>query len=107
MMSKAGMWMLTLLWSLLGVVSILPAAFGVTILDAPGAEKQFSTWCLGLAVMTFPLVCFTSVATSWQARRREKHLTSQLYLLLPLVNLLVGALAMGWIHTMHDGKFAP
>jgi hypothetical protein len=88
--------------AVLGFLGLFPAAFAVTIVGGPSANRHLATWALCLAILTFPLVCLVSIMLTWSAW--ESPIRAWL-LLIPLFNVFVGVVALQWINFFQDGKF--
>jgi hypothetical protein len=96
----------TVTWALLGALSAIPAMFSAMMFDAPGASSNAATIALFLALISFPFVCLVAMFES-QSRRRKGGLRSAcLWSCLPMVNLVVGGIALAWITYMQGGRFA-
>ncbi len=96
----------TVLWSLLGVASALPAMFACMMFDAPGSEGQWATWALVAALMSFPFVCIVAVLEARSSRRAGNFSRACWCACLPVVNLLVGGAAAAWIELVQGGRLA-
>jgi hypothetical protein len=104
--SRLAILALTVLWAVVGVASVVPAAFSVMMFDAPGATERPATVVLVLAVLSFPLVCLFTVVNALACRRSEQWSRAYWFLALPAVNLLAGGAAAWWIEAFQGGKFA-
>jgi len=58
---KSYLSVLTLICTLLGVASLVPAAFAIMVFDAPGSETNPATIALFCVLFFFPAVCFVSI----------------------------------------------
>ena len=87
---------------LIGVLSCLPALMSPMLGDDP-KQPRIPTLVLILCVASFPISCLASVAVSWRLAARGLDGPSWRVLAVPLVNLIVGALAVGWIQLAHGG----
>lgn len=96
----------TVLWTLLGLASALPAMFACMMFDAPGSEDRWATLALVGALMSFPIVCVVSVIESHASRRAENYARACWAASLPLVNLAVGGVAAAWIMIAQGGMLA-
>ena len=88
----------TTAWSALGVLGILPALFTIKMLSAPGAVESLPTIILVVALASFPIVCLAAILISQRAISSEKYRRACGWACLPLVNIVIGGLALIWIN---------
>jgi hypothetical protein len=96
----------TLTWALLGALSAIPAMFSAMMFDAPGASGNAATIALFLSLISFPFVCLVAMFESQSRRRKGGLRAACLWSCLPVVNLVVGGVALAWITYMQGGRFA-
>lgn len=94
----------SVLWGALGTVGVVPALFSVMMFDAPGSTTNPATIASAASVMSFPLVCGISVSLCWTRFREQRFAAAGWSTLLPLMNVVVLAAAIGWIEWMQGGK---
>lgn len=92
------------LWSLFGLLGIMPAGLSCMLMDAPGADQQQATVTLVLSIVTFPIACLVSVIFCLIAMRFGNAVFAYLSLILPMGNIIIGAAALYWIETMQRGS---
>jgi hypothetical protein len=103
-MSKFMLFALAAFWIVAGVIGLLPALFSVMFIGAPGALARPATVAFTVAVFTFPGACFLSAIVAL-GHRATRPPSAYLILLLPLINLAVGAAAFTWIQQFQGGRF--
>lgn len=96
--------LISVLWILAGVAGLIPALFSVMLFDAPGSESNPATIALALAVATFPFVCFGAAVQALRSAADESGGDYRL-LFVPLLNVVVAALAVAWIEAFQNGRF--
>ena len=97
---------LTVIFSLGGLLGILPAITSVFLFDSPGSEKNPATIILFANALTFPLACLTSIVASWVLYAVKRYTLAFIIALLPLVNVMMGASALIWLEIFNDGRFS-
>ncbi len=93
----------TVLFSLGGLVGLLPALTSFFLFDAPGSDKNPATILLFCSAVTFPLLCLVSVVLSWILYARERFTASCWIAFLPVVNVVAGTLALLWLELFNNG----
>jgi hypothetical protein len=96
----------TVIFSLGGLLGILPAITSVFLFDSPGSEKNPATIILFANALTFPLACLTSVVVSWVLYAAKRYTLAVVLAFLPLVNVIMGAGALVWLELFNDGRFS-
>lgn len=96
--------LISVLWILAGVAGLMPALFSVMLFDAPGSESNPATIALALAVATFPFVCLGAAVQSLRSASADSGGDYRL-LFLPLLNIVVAAIAVAWIEAFQNGRF--
>lgn len=103
------MWLLfaaSALWSVLGVLGLLPAMFSPMLFDAPGSTSSLPTIMFAIGVLAFPLACFASVVGMWAAYSRGNLLVAYRWCALPLGCAGWVAAAMIWLNLAQAGSLA-
>ena len=96
---------LSVIWGLIGVISLAPAGLSVMIFDAPGSENQPGTVWLFRAVASFPLVCFFVSGLSFVLNRYDFRKLAIALLFLPFINIGIAIAALIAIDRIQGGKF--
>jgi hypothetical protein len=96
----------TILFSLVGLLGILPALTSFFIFDAPGSEKNPATIVLFFSALTLPIVCLLSIATAWVIYARKHFAAACCIALIPVVNLISGGAALLWLEIFNGGHFS-
>ena len=96
----------TILFSLGGILGILPALTSFFLFDAPGSEKNPATIVLFVSALTLPLVCVIAVSAAWILYARKWFAAACWVSLLPLVNLVGGGGALLWLELFNNGQFS-
>jgi hypothetical protein len=55
----------TVVWGILALPGLLGAALAPMFFDAPGSMNNPVAWINALIVVSFPVLCFLSIAGSW------------------------------------------
>jgi hypothetical protein len=86
-------------WSGLGVASLFPAMFSVMMFDSPGSESNPLVIAMFASVISFPVVCFATVAKILRASKEQAYSRACLLACIPLINIaIVGAAAAFGLH---------
>lgn len=88
-----------------GALSTLPALFSVMMFDAPGATENPATVTLFVAIASCPIVCYSAIFSAWLFYRENKFGLARIVVLAPLLNLLVGGIALYCLEVFYDGRF--
>ena len=96
----------TVIFSLGGLLGVLPAITSVFLFDAPGSESNAATVVLFVNALTFPLACLVSVVASWVLYAVKRYTLACVLALLPLVNVIFGGGALLWLQVFNDGRFS-
>lgn len=106
------LWIATVIWVAAAIIGLLPALMSPMMFDAPGSLENRATVALALSVATFPVVCILAVLLGWLvfALPALADLPYHYYwacglMLLPLLNVVVGGLALAWIICFNGGFF--
>lgn len=101
-------WMLatTIVFGILGLLSLLPALTSFFLFDAPGSEKNPCTIALFISALTMPLNCAASMALSWIFYLRKHFAAARWISLFPVINLVTGACALLWLEIFNHGNFS-
>lgn len=91
--------------TLLGVASVFPALFSVTMFDAPGSTRNPATIALFVAVASCPFVCYGAVTGAWALYTVSQRRLAAIAIWAPATNLVVGVIAYYCLQTFYDGKF--
>jgi hypothetical protein len=73
---------LSVIWGLVGLVSVLPAMITPFLFDAPGSESSLLTVMLAITVAILPLLFLVGGILWWVAHRRW------LFFVLPLLDIV-------------------
>ena len=95
----------TIVFSLGGLLGLLPAMTSFFLFDAPGSEKNPATIVVFFSALTLPVVCFVSIGTSWVLYARKHFVVACCIAFLPIVNLACGASALIWLEIFNGGRF--
>ena len=88
-----------ILWVVIGIVgllSCLPAMMSPMLGDDPRMPR-IPALLLILCVGSFPISCFVSIAVSSRIAAKGSYVASLRALCLPLINIVIGAIAYLWI----------
>lgn len=89
----------------LGLLSVMPALLSVMMFDAPGSQENPATNLLFWSVFLFPLTCVVSVACAWGLYAAKVRRWAILVTGLPMINVLLGVIAIVWLELAYGGKF--
>ena len=95
----------TVIWAVLGSLSLIPAGFSVMMFDAPGSERNVATITLVCSMLGFPLSCVVAAILSHQKMHQGNFSTACLWACLPLLVIAVGGTALTWICLVQGGHF--
>ncbi|MGB3200656.1 MAG: hypothetical protein WBA99_07130 [Nodosilinea sp.] len=106
------LWVVTVIWTAAAVIGLMPALMSPMMFDAPGSLENPATVALALSVATFPVVCILAVLAGWLvfALPALAHLPYRYHwvcglLALPLLNVVIGGLALVWLVWFNGGSF--
>ena len=91
--------------TLLGMASVMPAALSVMVFDAPGSTSNPATIALFIAVASCPFVCMGAVVGAWALYAASHSKLSAIVIWAPALNLAAAAIAFFCLDTFYDGKF--
>jgi hypothetical protein len=94
------------LFLLLGLVSIIPVMFSVMIYDSPDAGGVFTNM-LFISVIGFPLLVLISIILSLILCGLKKWKAARYVSLLPILDIILFAIALFGISYFQDGSFVP
>ena len=81
---------LSVLWGIAGLVSLLPAVMSVMLFDAPGSTESKFTWAIFWCLVALPFCWFLGAGLPWLFRTKGFALC---LFVLPFLDLaLIGAL---------------
>ena len=108
MSSPARTWMLvtTIVFGILGLLSLPLALTSFFLFDAPGSEKNPCTIALFISALTMPLNCAASMALSWILNLRQHFTAARWTSLFPVINVFTGAGALLWLEIFNHGSFS-
>lgn len=95
----ARVWLIvaTVFFGIAGLFSLPLVMMSPMMFDAPGSERNPAIviffWCL----ISFPVICGLSIFLSWIWYKRERFQAARLVSLAPLLSLIVGATALGFL----------
>lgn len=92
--------------SLGAVLGVFLAFTSLFLFDAPGSEKNPATIVLFFSAVTLPVACLASIALSWILYLRRRFTGARVISMLPLLNLLTGALALIYLELFCGGRFS-
>ena len=95
----------SLLYGVLGALSLVPAAFSVTMFDAPGSEKNPATRLLFWSIFTVPLACLLAIVLAWLLYLAWASAAANVFVHLPLVNIVSILLGVIWLKRVYGGRF--
>ncbi len=98
--------MTTVLSALAALAGAMPALMSVMMFDAPGSTSNPWTILLFISTITFPLNCVAAIALSWLLYLVKWPRLACWLTLLPLLNLLLGAVALAGLQLLHGGQFS-
>jgi|SRR5581483_5191919 len=92
----------TVVWGVLALPGLLAAALSPMFFDAPGSVNNPVAWINALIVVSFPVLCFLSIAATWtvwltRKNRSPSRLSTSVQIgvaCLPLLPVLYIAVAM-------------
>jgi hypothetical protein len=94
---RIGMWVTALL--VIVALSLIPWAFAAYVslfaFDAPGSEKELSTWLMVAPVWAYPVIAAGCITGSIILRRKNKLLPALIMLIIPLAAVVIWAIFMG------------
>lgn len=96
----------TVLFSLGGLIGILPAMTSFFLFDAPGSEKNPATILLFICALTFPIICALSIAAAWTTFAMKRFQAACWLSLLPSLNLVGGVAALIWLEIFNGGQLS-
>lgn len=87
--TKTNLRIFSVVFGLLGTALFIPLLMSVMAFDAPGSEKQLTTWIVFLCLFTFSPICLLSIICSWILFSFKKYKIAIIISLSPLLNVLV------------------
>jgi hypothetical protein len=106
-MSKTRIYLIvaTVLLVITGFVGFAPAMMSPMMFDSPGSDEDPATLLLFSSMVSFPAVCLLAIPLAWIVHVFQKHRLAIFCTLLPLVNLVVGSLALLYLLVFNQGNF--
>ena len=95
----------TILFSLGGILGLLPALTSFFLFDAPGSENNPATILLFCCALTLPVVCLLALLAAWILYRRKNYRIACGISLLPLLNITGAVAALLWLELFNGGQF--
>ena len=96
----------TILWGLVGLGSLVPAATSVMLFDAPGSTQVAAVWTVFGVLVTLPLSCAATVVAAWVLYSLRRRPLALRCLWLPVVHLAAIGAAFGWL-AARGGSLTP
>ena len=75
------------------------------VFDASGSEVNPATVALFWSMVTFPAVCALGIAVSWSFYWSGRGLVARAVILLPLINVIIGVIAVLCLAAFYGGRF--
>ena len=72
--------------------------------DSPGSENSIPTITLVISLVAYPFVTVFSIAVSWIAFVKRRHLFAIIAASLPILNILIGIAAIVYMAVVCDGN---
>jgi hypothetical protein len=95
----------SIVYGILGVCSVVPAAFSVMMFDAPGSEKNPATRLLFWSIVTFPGACLLAILAAWATYVARDDAAANLLVHVPLVNVVLFIVGFYWLKIIYGGRF--
>ena len=95
----------TILFSLGGILGLLPALTSFFLFDAPGSENNPATILLFCCALTLPVVCLVALLAAWILYRWKYYRVACGISLLPLLNITGAVAALVWLEIFNRGQF--
>ena len=95
----------TILFSLGGILGLLPALTSFFLFDAPGSEDNPATILLFCCALTLPVVCLLALLAAWIFYWGKHYRSACGISLLPLLNITGAIAALVWLEIFHGGQF--
>ncbi len=77
----------TILWVPLGVLGILGSFVSLFMFDAPGSGNNLFLYGVVACMVSLPVMCVLSIATSWILYRFQKYKAARYVAFLPLCSI--------------------
>ncbi len=74
------------------------------LFDSPGSEDSSSTILFAISLITYPIVTFIGIVTAWVLFTKKKYLFSIIFASLPILNILIGIIAIIYIAVFCGGN---
>jgi hypothetical protein len=73
--------------------------------DAPDSDRHFTTWVFVVTSLALPVTCILAIWVGASLTKTRNHKAAQLILLLPLADVLIFAINLGWMQFSRGGRF--
>ncbi len=74
--------------------------------DSPGSEDSLPTIILVISLVAYPFVSCFSIVTAWILFTNNKNFASIFFASLPILNIIIGIVAIVYMFIFCDGNFA-
>src|SRR5476649_1057674 len=99
--------LMSILFAILGVVSIALALTSVMLFDSPGSENNTYLWVVFWAAISSPFACFGSViASRWIAHKSQNYQRATAVFLVPCIVFAVMVISLVLIQIYCNGNFS-
>jgi hypothetical protein len=95
----------TVLLLIASVVGFAPAMMSPMMFDSPESQENVATNLFFWSIFSFPAVCLLAIPLAWIVHAFRKHRLAIFCTLLPLVNLVIGSLALLYLQVFNQGNF--
>jgi hypothetical protein len=90
----------------LAALSLVAALTTLFMFDAPGSEKNPYLLTMVWSIWLFPVACAIAIIVGWIAYFLKSLTLARLVFLLPIVNIIVGAIGFVLLSKICHGDFA-
>ncbi|MBQ4820354.1 hypothetical protein [Aquimarina sp. MMG016] len=94
------------IFGLLILPSLLMIMFSAMMFDSPGSENSVPNITLVSSIITYPIITCIGIVLCWILFVRKKYLTAIIFASIPILNILVGIMAVVYLFVFCDGNFS-
>ncbi len=75
------------------------------MLDSTGSGDSIGTIVLLISLVLYPVIALLGIAGSWILFSKKKYLIAKVFASLPILDIIIGILAIVYIQIVCDGSF--
>ncbi|GAA4270992.1 hypothetical protein U6A24_03755 [Aquimarina gracilis] len=96
----------SIIFGMLILPSLPMIMMSAMMFDSPGSTESTTTWVIFWSMIAYPFVTVLTIITAWILYARKLNLPAIITASLPMLNIIIGILAVVYLSIFCDGQFS-